>query len=71
MFVKTSVFVTDKRKALACGKICPFFVNYGSVKFYSTGPRLGEIAGLNLSNFTQQNFRSFSQGPKLPAFRKA
>ncbi len=39
MFVKTSVFVTDKRKALACDKIWPFFVHYKSVKFYSTGPK--------------------------------
>jgi hypothetical protein len=31
--------VTDKRKALACGEIWPFFINYESVKFYSTGPR--------------------------------
>jgi len=41
VFVKTSVFLNDKRKALACSKIWPFFVNYKSVKFYSTGPRLG------------------------------
>ncbi len=38
MFVKNSVFVTDKRKALACGEIWTFFVNYESVKFYRTGP---------------------------------
>jgi hypothetical protein len=35
--------VTDKRKALACDKIWPIFVNYESVKFYSTGPRPQEF----------------------------
>jgi len=43
VFVKISVFVTDKRKALACDKIWPFFVNYESIKFYSTGPRPQEF----------------------------
>jgi hypothetical protein len=54
VFVKTSVFVTDKRKAPACGKICPFFVNYESLKFYSTGPRMKNVIVVFAVTFATQ-----------------